>query len=58
MNIKKTKVKATKLDLAKIIVPIAVIFTIVLLAATGCASHGHCDAYGDNNVELNKEVAK
>tara|TARA_B100000900_G_scaffold408299_1_gene422350 strand:- start:2864 stop:3037 length:174 start_codon:yes stop_codon:yes gene_type:complete len=57
MNTRK-QVKATKLDLAKIFIPVIVIATIVLLAATSCASGIHCDAYGENNVELNKEVAK
>jgi len=52
------KIKITKLELAKIFIPIAVIFTVVLLAATSCASGVHCDAYGENNVKLNKEVAK
>jgi len=57
MNTRK-QVRATKLDLAKIFIPVIVIATIVLLAATSCASGVHCDAYGENNVELNKEVAK
>tara|TARA_R100001509_G_scaffold154950_1_gene116953 strand:+ start:296 stop:466 length:171 start_codon:yes stop_codon:yes gene_type:complete len=56
MNTKK--IKATKLDLAKIFIPVIVIATIVLLAATAGCKTVHCDAYGENNIKYDKEVAK